>query len=292
VIVSAASRGAAQHATTSTHPDAWFAWIAAGFGALLVGTVSWASWQKRVATRALMAAWLDIARGAEDRGRAVFVALTTRRNHPLVEAWAHLALGELAERRAAWGDVIEHCDKGIARFTRSPPLRASDSGLYAGLIAVRAFALAATDRVAEADAEETILAKVCPTFALSTRTRFRQRLMKAVRAGALDDAADVARTRVPDLPLSLREDMLADVVVAATATVSFEERERIDAELRDDTELRAWIDAVAPGLRDRLRARVHVEEAHREEVLDEATEERAEDDGRRYFGGTMVTHTK
>jgi hypothetical protein len=94
--------------------------------------------------------------------------------------------------------------------------------------------------------------------------------MLAVRGGDLDEAARVAATRTPDMPLTVQDDMLADAVLAATTGVSSEERERIEAELRDDAELRRWLDAVAPGLRERTRTRVATE--HRvaepaEEVL-------------------------
>jgi hypothetical protein len=134
-------------------------------------------------------------------------------------------------------------------------LRAANSDiLYPELIATRAYALAATARPAEAQAEMSLVAKECPAYVFQGRAQFRVALLAAVAAGDLGRARELAGSRTQELPLSLRDEMLVDLAVAATTTLSKDERARIDGELADDGELRAWIDIAAPGLRDRARA--------------------------------------
>lgn len=173
---------------------------------------------------------------------------------PLVAANAHLALAQTLEQRAEWDAVLVTCDAGLGRATTTRALRALSSDLLIPqLVESRALALAALGRRAEADAELVLMARDFPTFAYAARAQFRVRLVAAARAGDLSEAAEIARTRTLDLPLTFREETLADVVLAVTDGTSHEEQERLEAELRDDPELCAWLDTVAGGLRDRLR---------------------------------------
>ncbi len=232
-------------------------WAGAAFLALVVPLLVWQLRRQSADGCALSLAQLDVARSELTKATTAFEALSQPKRTVAVAAAAHLGLAQLAERRASWDDAIQHCDRGIARLCSTATLKAMHSDLlYPELIALRALALAALGRSDEANAEASLLAKECPGYVLAARARFSLSLMLAVRSGNLDVAAEVAKGRSPDLPLSIRDDMLADVVLAATTTVPAEERERIDAELRDDAELRAWVDAVAPGLRDRTAVRV------------------------------------
>jgi hypothetical protein len=125
-------------------------------------------------------------------------------------------------------------------------------------VATRALALAIIGRVPESDAERARLAADYPSYPYAARAHFRVGLVVAIRAGDLEAAARIARTRTPDLPLFLRDDVLADVVLAVVEGADPEERERIAAELRDDAQVRTWVDAVAPGLCDRMLGVVRV----------------------------------
>jgi hypothetical protein len=206
--------------------------------------------------RALSEAQLDVARGELSKAESALAALTRKRADSIA-AGAHLCLAQLAERRVAWSQVVVHCDSGIGRLSRTPALKAANSDvLFPELVATRAYALAASDRQDEANAELAVLAKEFPAYVVMARAHFRVGLMSAVRRGDLEAASRVATSRTPDLPLSIRDDMLADVVLAATTAVPQHERERIDAELQDDAELRAWVDAVAPGIRERRPTRI------------------------------------
>jgi hypothetical protein len=76
------------------------------------------------------------------------------------------------------------------------------------------------------------------------------RLVRATRAGDRDAACAAARSRTGDLPLPYRDDVLADLAHASRGEATEDDLARLDAELRDDAELRAWLDAALPGLRD------------------------------------------
>jgi hypothetical protein len=210
----------------------------------------------RLDAKRLVFAQLDSARGKTAEAERALIELVRTRG-AMSAAGAHLTLAQLAERKMAWADAVAHCDRGIARLLRNATLKAAASDLLLPeLAAMRAFGLAALGRQAEGNAEMAVLDQSFPNYVHKARAHFRFRLVSAVRRGDLEAASEVARARTPNLPLSIRVDMLADVVLAATSAVSRDERERIDAELDDDPELRGWIDALAPGLRERFRKRI------------------------------------
>jgi hypothetical protein len=256
-------------------------WIAGVFVALLVPLLAWQVRRQSADARALGRAQLEVARSELAKAADSFAALSDPKRTIAVAAAAHLGLAQLAERKACWAEALQHCDAGIARLASNRTFKAMHADLlYPELLALRALALAALDRPDEANAEASLLAKECPGYVLAARAQFSRGLMIAVRAGELDEAMVMARARTRDLPLSIRDDMLADVVLAATTTVPREERERIDSELRDDDELRAWMDAVAPGLRSRSAVRVATDDAkaredevHEDETLSDASAE-------------------
>ena len=81
--------------------------------------------------------------------------------------------------------------------------------------------------------------------------------MLALKRGDLDDARVIARERTPELPITLRDETLADLILAtAPHGASRDEQERIDTEIREDLTIRTWIEAVAPELRDDLGRRI------------------------------------
>ena len=195
--------------------------------------------------RRLLAAQVDLARGKIEPAMVALEALT-RTQQDTIAAGAHLALAQLAERSSRWADpsTIRARDRAPleeraaqGRSVRcSLPRAARNACVCARGVGPRGPAAA---EIATMDAE-------CPSYVHAARAHFRIGLLSAVRGGDLPRAADLARARAPELPLSLRDDMLADVVLAATSVVSKDERERIDAELENDAPLRAWIDGVAP----------------------------------------------
>jgi len=225
----------------------------------VVAVVAWVVLRVRTQrrqVRRLAQAELSIARGDVAGARDVLTALTRSMAHSVAAA-AHLGLARLAERRARWNDALAECDAGIKKLLQSSAAKAMQADLLLPeLMAARAFTLAAIGRYGEANAEMTVIASDYPAYVGMGAAEFRTGLLVAVREGDLPGARRVAMTRTPSLTLTLRDDMLADVVLAASTDMTADERERIDAELSDDAELRAWIDAVAPDLRRGARVQV------------------------------------
>jgi hypothetical protein len=223
--------------------------LSALFVAVFVGASAFQVRRMRVLTRRLAAARLLAARGEEESARAELMELSRARLDS-ISATAHLVLAQLAERRADWPSLVAMCDQGIARASRRSVVRAANSDiLIPELVGLRALGLAALRRHDEVAAELATLAAEFPTFAHAARAHFRARLVSAVTRGDLGAATEVAAGRTLDLPLTIRDDMLADLVLTTTRGVSEKETERIDAELRDDDSLAAWVDRVAPELR-------------------------------------------
>jgi hypothetical protein len=121
--------------------------------------------------------------------------------------------------------------------------------------AQRAVALAQLGRSELADADLAALAREHHGFAYGTRAVLRVKLVQAVRRGDTTDAVHLARARTPELPLSRRDEMLADVVLTLSGGRLLDgEIERLQRELAEDAELAARLDFTAPGAQARLHA--------------------------------------
>ncbi|MDF2698204.1 MAG: putative secreted protein, partial [Labilithrix sp.] len=188
--------------------------------------------------------------------------LVTRGPYGLA-ATAELQLSALAERSTNMRQALALCDAGLARVSRNPHGRALHSDiLVPELIAQRALVLAALGDEHQASAEIATLAREHPTFAFMTRSVFRVRLVQALRRLDHDGAARLARERTPELPLTRRDEMLADIVLALSGSKVVDgEVERIRSELSEDGELTAWIDFMAPNALAQLATRSQTRQA-------------------------------
>jgi hypothetical protein len=251
----------APHVNVTELVQPWYLswWAASTLMVLLIASViAWQLRKQRRISRALIQMRLDVARGEEARAEASLGALA-KSVFDSVAGNAWLGLAQIAERRADFEKCIAACDSGLSRLARTASTRAMQSDIaLPELVATRAFALAAQGRRDESDAERARLGVDYPSYPYAGRAHLRVSLAAAVRAGDLEAAAKIARTRSADMPLTLRDDLLIDVVLAVVDGASTEELERIEGELRDDEKVRAWVDAVAPGLRDRMRGRARV----------------------------------
>jgi hypothetical protein len=186
--------------------------------------------------------------------------LTKAKKSPLAvyAAAAGASVAQLAERRADFARCLSECDDAIARLGTTRSAQVSAEQLMPPLLAVRGVALAAMGRRAEAEAElASLIARYAGYMHLPVAD-FCIRLVNAVRSGDLDAARELAQQRTAELPVPLRDDLLADLVLATGPRgLPKEERERIAAELRDNAEVGAWIEAIAPGLRERFGAGLH-----------------------------------
>ncbi|EYF08919.1 hypothetical protein [Chondromyces apiculatus] len=209
-----------------------------------------------------------VARGEEGPRRRVRVGPDEATLRTIAEqgtgveaAQAHLRLALEAERRADFEAALAHATRGMGRLV-DPRTRAASDVVFPDLVSLRAFALAACDRGQEAEAEIGTLGARYPDHA---RSVFRVRLMQRVREGDLAAAAAWVAQGETDLPLSVREEMLADLTLAAAAPdrVGAGELFRIRDELRTAPELRHWIEVAAPGVLRALEGG-HVQGAERE----------------------------
>lgn len=228
-----------------------------------------------------------LIRGRGDAGRRAarreMKALTTSPSH-VVAAQAHLSLAVLAERDARFDSVIAHCDAAIARLS-SPRARAASGLLLPDVISLRALALAASDRFEEAHSE---LSGIYATYPHRELAVYRVRLVELVRTKRLPEASLWAEEHALDLPLTVREELLTDLVRAAChpEAVGAAELARLRTELSRSDDLRRWVEAVAPdvleafrsgGLEEgpRLEAQPVAEPTHEGEDLEAAAETEA-----------------
>lgn len=236
---------------TPIGPSSWTYDVVSTLVALGVGMFFWIVFMavRKRRQRALALARRLAAVGERARAWPALVELTSS-SDGLIAATAGLELARLAASRADFAEAISRCDAAITRVSKQP-LRASASDmLLPALMTESAVAMAARGGLEDADAELAVLCRDFPTYPRLASSMLRVRLVRAMRAGDRAAACAVARSRTGDLPLPYREDVLADLVLASRAEASEDDLARLDAELHDDAELRAWLDAVAPGLRD------------------------------------------
>ncbi len=196
---------------------------------------------------------LGKARSALGRGRVdeaeSTASLLQGSKHDAIAAQARSLAAAVAERKGQPKVMLDACDLGLGRL--GPP-RARLDLVRCELTAQRAVALAMLDRPDEASAE---LSSLGVGYAMQGRDRFRVRLIELSRAGNLEAAARFVEQGAAELPLGIRDELLADLVRAAAAPESagLGELERLKDEVRTSPENRAWLEAAAPGLLDRFR---------------------------------------
>ena len=164
--------------------------------------------------------------------------------HDVVAAHAHALLTVIAERRGDAQVMLGAVSLGFGRLRRAEGHAAA--ALRPELMAQRALALTLLDRRDEAAAELGFLTEgAYPTW---ERDLFRVRLVDLARAGRFQEAARWVEQSAGDLPLSVRDELLADLVRAVNAPESagLGEMERIRDELRTEPGHLRWIELVAP----------------------------------------------
>ena len=108
--------------------------------------------------------------------------------------------------------------------------------------------------MARADEEIEKLRTLFPSYPYLARDTFRTRLVALSATSRFDEAAEMARSRPVDMPLSREEELLCDALrVNAGDSLPTGERERIELEVRDEPE-GAFFDRVAPSLRTGVHA--------------------------------------
>jgi hypothetical protein len=219
------------------YASAWWLW--AVFLAFLVPFVLWAMRARTRQYRALRAvATGDLAGAQRDYARIAKLPGVAGAN-------GELQLAMLDELAANFESVVRHTEAGLAKATGM--YAAAYEGLRPELLAQHCYALAALGRGDQALGELASLARDFPRYAFLSRSQLTVRMIVALRSGRLDEARAVARERTLDLPLTVRDETLADALVA-TEERAPEELARLERELREDGPLAAWMDRVAPDL--------------------------------------------
>ena len=192
-----------------------------------------------------------IGRGDLDAASAALKGLEVR-EHDRLAAHASALQATIAERRCDAEAMLEAASTGLGRLARVSPHDAAM--LQPELIAQRALALTLLDRHVEAAAELVLLAE--RTSPMRERDLFRVRLIGLARAGKLAEAARWIEQESGDLPLGVRDELLADLVRAAAApdSAGLGEIERLEHELRTEPEIKRWIEWVAPSLLHAFRS--------------------------------------
>lgn len=224
----------------------------------LVVSVVFATRRGRRIERNVLAAQRAIALGDMKTAEPILVALE-KAGPGLGTAQALFLRARRAEQQAQFEECLALCNRAlgsIAAQTQTLRMLASTT-ITPMAIGLRGVALAALGRFGEANAELATIARDHGTWSHRVSAELRIRLMLAVRRGDLETARAVARERTPELPVTLRDEALADLVLAvAPSGASRDEQERVDTELREDMTVRSWIDTVAPDLREDLARRV------------------------------------
>lgn len=184
-----------------------------------------------------------LGRGDLDAASAALRGLEER-EHDRLAAHASALQATIAERRGDAAAMLVAADMGLGRLERIDAV--DDAALRPELIAQRALALTLLDRHDEAAAELALLAH--RTSPMRERDLFRVRLVGLARRGQLAEAARWVEQETGDLPLGVRDELLADLVRAAAAPESagLGEIERLEHELRTEPEHRRWIEQAAP----------------------------------------------
>jgi hypothetical protein len=201
------------------------------------------SLQSRNARAARAFALGDVARALEEYTRLASMV-------GAAGAQGELALARIADHAGRFKEALTRCDRGIANVAQLKG--AGREFVVPQLYAARAHALAACGERALATAQLVQLANEFPAFHALSVTTLSVRMMQAVRASEIEHARALARGRTLDLPLDVRDETLADALVALEERVP-EELARLDRELRDDRELGAWMEQVAPAVVEDLR---------------------------------------
>ncbi|MFO0589926.1 MAG: hypothetical protein U0441_20460 [Polyangiaceae bacterium] len=172
----------------------------------------------------------------------------TQSPSPVVAAQAWLLLADHAERAADFPAALQAATTGLSRLRDGRDRVAADI-VYPDLVSLRAFMLAAAGRDAESNAE---LASLGPAYPHYTRAVFRAGLIAILRRGDLRGALRWIEQGEADLPLSVREESLVDLVRAAVQpeAAGAGEIQRLKDELASMPEVKSWIRRASPHLLD------------------------------------------
>ncbi|HEY8072978.1 MAG TPA: hypothetical protein VIF62_02685, partial [Labilithrix sp.] len=182
----------------------------------------------------MLAAQRALATGDEAGATKLLESLPSR--SPALEATAALCIAEAAERRADFASCRLVCADALARLGPESQMNGTVREVSASLLAQSAAAAAGAGDDAAAAA---LLAQIETHHVMwggLAAARFRVQLLRAMHAGDLARAQHVAKQRSPDLVVSHRDELLAEL--------AFGSSEDVEKDIAQDPMLRAWVSAV------------------------------------------------
>jgi hypothetical protein len=193
-----------------------------------------------------------------DEARRRLDALHAEPIGDLLEAAIEIARAELSWLESDPEEALVLCERAIARvnaverseggqdephdIAMAPALRQSASH-------VRAAVLVTLDRLDDAVAELEHGAAV-DAAGDGDAVRYRVALIAALRNGAWEQAASFAAAHSVDAVATPADELLGDLALVAAGRTHAAERHRLKDELAADARLAAFVERVAPGLRD------------------------------------------
>jgi len=192
-------------------------------------------------------------RGLHDEAKSAFIKLA-REKTLLVAPQAERELATIALLAGDPKGAEKHAEAGIrAAHASAVSVAMSRQVLLPQLHGELAVAFATEGRLSRAEEEVAKLQALFPSYPYLARDTFRARFVGLTATSRFDEAAEMARTRPADLPLSQQEELLCDMLRVHAGDVLPEgERERVELELRDEPE-GAFVDRVAKALRHELQ---------------------------------------
>ncbi len=195
--------------------------------------------------RALVAAQRAAALGDRKGARAKLESVSRSSVVVTTRAAALLQLAKLDYHEAKFGGAVAHAEAGTALCESAPA--STEVLLMPRLVGALAVARAAFGDTDGAKHQLTRLVHDHGGFSLLPSIRLRVLLLCAVRMRDFDGAAKVLEERTAEMTLTRAEELVADLVLARHGA-DRDEAARIADELRENPEVRAWIEAVAPDL--------------------------------------------
>ena len=205
--------------------------------------------------------------GAADQGMRTIDA-QARSRFPVTAAVALVTRAIERERRADFAGSLADCEQTLAVFAANRSLRVHPASLLhrPHALALRAFALAvlgkqtaSVQRLADAGAVMAELEETYPESVHAVAHRSRVALILALAARDYERASRIAAARPTTMPIPYRDELLAELVTLSTqGNASHDAVHALLAEISENPQAQAWLEAVAPEVLGAVRARTRL----------------------------------
>jgi hypothetical protein len=294
----APSRAPLGEVESTPWPNSQTAMFVNAFALLFVALVIWTTRRQGQVHLKLQRVRSLFFQDKEEEARAILNRFVAPGVPHLTRASARTALASLDEKHAKFAVALETCEAALA------DAKASNLDVNATLLVLptalaeraRLFCLLAVEARTEkylrdAETDIRVLLRDYPEYAYLPGAIHRVQMGRAIARRAWSQAAAVARARGLTIPLDYRDDMLCEMILAATSDgTTDDDRHALLSELDADEVTRRWLEAAAPGVLDAVRSKTRLVDRHRvtddrstrsalpEEDEDEEVAAREEDD--------------